>query len=165
MSKKILLVRHAKSDWGYAGLSDFNRPLNPRGLKDSSDMAQRIKMQNLIPDKIVSSPAVRALTTSRLMCENWGETIDSIVTESKIYEANVKDLLGIVNDFDDDDDYVALFGHNNAITDFVVYLTDEDLFNIPTCGMALIEFPFDNWELVSKQTGDMLMYDFPKNEA
>lgn len=164
MGKKILLVRHAKSDWGDAGLSDFNRPLNLRGLRDSPEMAQRIKIQNLIPSKIVSSPAVRALTTSRLMATIWDKDIDSIVTKPKIYEASVKDLLAIVNDFDAEDDYVALFGHNNSITDFIVYLTDEDLFNTPTCGMALIEFPFDTWELVSKKTGDLLMYDFPKND-
>ena len=48
MNKKLLLIRHAKSDWGDAGLTDFNRPLNPRGIKASAEMAQRIKMQQLI---------------------------------------------------------------------------------------------------------------------
>ena len=163
MNKKLLLIRHAKSDWADASLSDFNRPLNSRGLRDSVEMAQRIDMQKLVPEKLISSPALRAATTCQLMAQNWKKEIKEIVFDAKIYEANVQQLLNIVNGFDDTDDYVALFGHNNGITDFAVYLTDADLFNIPTCGVALIEFPFNSWKMVSKHTGDVLMYDFPKS--
>lgn len=165
MSKKILLVRHAKSDWADLNLSDFNRPLNPRGLKDSVEMASRIAMQKLVPQKLVSSPALRAISTCELMAKNWNKQTQEIVVETKIYEANTQQLLKIVNDFDDKDDYVALFGHNNGITDLAVYLTDADLFNIPTCGVALIEFPFDSWKEVSKHNGYLVAYDYPKNEA
>nr|WP_294895324.1 histidine phosphatase family protein [uncultured Pedobacter sp.] len=164
MNKKLLLVRHAKSDWADASISDFNRPLNPRGLTDSVEMAQRISMHGLIPEKLVSSPALRAITTAGLMVLNWKKGIQEIVQEPTIYEANVTSLLKIINEFDDADEYVALFGHNNGITDLAVYLTDADLFNIPTCGLVLIEFPFENWKMVSKNTGQALLYDFPKNE-
>lgn len=165
MNKRLLIVRHAKSDWGDASLGDFNRPLNQRGLRDCVDMSHRIAMQKLIPEKLVSSPALRALTTCKLMAIDWNKDVDAIETQAKIYEANVKDLLKIVNELDDKENYVAVFGHNNAITDFAVYLTDEDIFNIPTCGMALIEFPFESWNMVSKNTGNVLMYDFPKNDS
>ena len=165
MNKKLLLIRHAKSDWGDATLGDFNRPLNQRGLRDSVEMAERISMQKLIPQKLVSSPALRAITTCELMAKNWKMKKSGIELVPNIYEANIQNLLKIVNDFSDNDDYVALFGHNNGITDFAVYLTDADLFNIPTCGIALIEFPFESWKMVGKDTGDLLMYDFPKNEA
>lgn len=164
MNKKLLLIRHAKSDWADHGLSDFNRPLNSRGLKTSVDMAQRIKMQNLIPETLVSSPALRAITTCQLMAENWEKESKKIIIEPQIYEANVQNLLKIINDFDDKDNYIALFGHNNGITDLAVYLTEADLFNIPTCGIALIEFQFESWKMVSKNTGDLLMYDYPKQE-
>jgi len=165
MNKKLLLIRHAKSDWGDAGLTDFNRPLNPRGIKASAEMAQRIKMQQLIPEKLVTSPALRAFTTSEIMAKTWGKDVDLIEKYSKIYEASVVDLLSIVNGFDDACDSTSLFGHNNAITDLAVYLTDQDIFNIPTCGVVLIEFPFNSWQLVSKHTGSVIMYDFPKNQG
>lgn len=161
--KKLLLIRHAKSDWADTNLTDFNRPLNPRGLRDSVAMAQHISMQKLVPEKLVSSPALRALTTCELMAKEWHKELDHIELNPTIYEANVQSLLKIVNGFGDEDEYVALFGHNNGITDLAVYLTDADLFNIPTCGIALIEFPLESWKMVSKQTGDLLMYDFPKN--
>lgn len=164
MNKKLLLIRHAKSDWADANLSDFNRPLNHRGLQASVEMAQRIAVQKLVPHKIVSSPAVRAISTCELMVKTWHKDVKEIQQRSEIYEANLSDLLKIVNHFDDADDYVALFGHNNGITDFAVYLTDADIFNIPTCGIVLIEFPFESWKLVSKNTGEVLMYDYPKKE-
>ncbi|WP_017258975.1 SixA phosphatase family protein [Pedobacter arcticus] len=165
MSKKILLVRHAKSDWADLNLSDFNRPLNPRGLKDSVEMAGRVAMQKLIPQRLVSSPALRAISTCELMAKSWNKETQEIDLEPKIYEANTQQLLKIVNNFDNNDDYIALFGHNNGITDLAVYLTDADLFNIPTCGVALIEFPFDDWKEVSKHNGDLVAYDYPKHEA
>ena len=56
-----------------------------------------------------------------------------------------------------------MFGHNNGITDLAVYLTDADIFNIPTCGMVLITFPFDDWKMVSKNSGEVVFFDFPKN--
>lgn len=164
MKKKLLLVRHAKSDWADANLSDFNRPLNARGVQASIEMAQRIAVQKLIPHKIVSSPALRAISTCEIMVQTWNKKTEEIQHRSEIYEANFSNLLKIVNEFDDADDYVALFGHNNGITDFAVYLTDADIFNIPTCGVVLIEFPFDSWKLVSKNTGDVLMYDYPKRD-
>ncbi|RKD19480.1 histidine phosphatase family protein [Pelobium manganitolerans] len=165
MAKQILLIRHAKSDWSNGSNSDFNRPLNPRGLRDSVDMASRLNMQHLVPQKLVSSPALRAATTCQLMAQTWHRNLSEIQFEASIYEANVTALLDVINALDDEDDLVALFGHNNGITDLAVYLSDADLFNIPTCGVALIQFPFDSWAMVSKHTGNLLMYDFPKNEG
>lgn len=66
MGKKLLLIRHAKSDWTEIGLKDFDRPLNERGLKNALEMGQRIYIKQLIPSKIISSPAVRAFSTAQI---------------------------------------------------------------------------------------------------
>ena len=42
MAKQLLLVRHAKSDWGNADLADFDRPLNKRGKENAPEMAERL---------------------------------------------------------------------------------------------------------------------------
>ncbi|MFC5282700.1 SixA phosphatase family protein [Pedobacter alpinus] len=165
MSKKLLLVRHAKSDWADIGLRDFDRPLNKRGLENAPEMGQRIYVKQIIPDKIVSSPALRALTTAKIFAKEWKMDINTITLNLDIYEASLKSLLNVVTELNDDDDYIALFGHNNAITDLVIYLTDADLFNIPTCGMALIDLPFESWKMVSKGTGSLVFYDYPKNTS
>ena len=72
MSKQLLLVRHAKSDWDNPKLSDFDRPLNSRGEKNAPEMAKRLLKKGLIPQQIVSSPAVRAITTARYFKKSLG---------------------------------------------------------------------------------------------
>jgi phosphohistidine phosphatase len=150
MSKQLLIVRHAKSDWDNASLSDFNRPLNKRGIKNAPIIGDKLIKKSFHPDLVISSPALRALSTCEAVCKN-------------IYEASQQQLLKIINSIDNDFDKVAMFGHNNGVTDLTVYLTDADIFNIPTSGMVLISFPFDDWNMISKGTGEVIFYEFPKN--
>lgn len=163
MAKRLLIVRHAKSDWGSADLKDFDRPLSSRGKKDAPEMAKRLINNGIKPDFIISSPALRAITTCQIISKELGLE-DQINLEPKIYEAASNTLLKLINSFDNDNDLVALFGHNNGITDLTIYLSDADIFDIPTCGMALIEFPFDDWSMISKSTGEVVFYDYPKNQ-
>ena len=162
MAKKSLIVRHAKSDWGQAGLKDFDRPLNARGKKNAPEMGKHLAKKGIKPDAIISSPALRAITTCEIISGELGFE-NNIILEPKIYEASAQTLLNIINNFNNTDDLVVLFGHNNGITDLAIYLSDADIFNIPTCGMVLIEFPFYDWKMVSKSTGNVLFFDFPKN--
>ncbi|PWS28545.1 histidine phosphatase family protein [Pedobacter yonginense] len=161
MSKKLLLVRHAKSDWGNIDLKDFDRPLNKRGKDNAPEMAQRLLKRGFNFDLMVSSPAKRALTTARFFAEAYN--VGEINLEPRIYEANTTTLLNIVNDLPDDAETVVLFGHNGGLTDFANELCDGDIYNIPTAGMALIAFPFDAWKMVSRGTGELVFFDFPKN--
>ena len=164
MSKQLLLVRHAKSDWDNLKLSDFDRPLNSRGEKNAPEMAKRLLKRGKIPQSIVSSPAVRALTTARYFAKELGHDKSGIVEEPEIYDALTSALMSVINDLDNQFSFIALFGHNPGITELVRNLCNKDLYNIPTCGMVLIEFPFDEWNMVSAGTGEMVFYDYPKNE-
>lgn len=162
MNKTLLIIRHAKSDWTGNNI-DFNRPLNHRGLENAPIMAKRIKKKNLIIDKIVSSPALRAFTTAKIMAKEWDFAEEKFTLNTEIYEASVPTLLKIINEIDNKSNCVALFGHNNGITNLVNYLSNAAIANIPTCGAVLISFPFDDWKMISQNTGDMLFFDYPKN--
>ncbi len=164
MPKKLLLVRHAKSDWDNIKLSDFDRPLNSRGEKNAPEMAKRLLKKGLIPQQIVSSPAVRALTTARYFAKELGLEKSEIVKESDIYEALPSTLMEVVNNLDNNYSFTALFGHNPGMRSVVINLCNNDLYNLPTCGMVLIQFPFDDWAMVSAGTGEMVFYDYPKNQ-
>lgn len=163
MPKKLLIIRHAKSDWANPGISDFNRPLNQRGIVDAPKMGKRLKAKGIFPDAVVSSPATRAITTAKLVCYEFGFDIANIQENKAIFDANCNTLLKIINHFDNKDEFIALFGHNNGITDLAVYLTDAEIFNIPTSGMVLINFPFDDWKMVGKESGEVAFFDYPKN--
>jgi len=161
MAKQLLLVRHGKSDWGNTDLSDFDRPLNKRGKENAPEMAERLINRGLKIDQIVSSPAKRAKSTAKYFADAYN--IDHIQFEESIYEANTSALLKVVNGLDDDAENVVMFGHNPGFTDFANELCNADIYNIPTAGMVLISFPFDSWRMVSKGTGELIFFDYPKN--
>lgn len=163
MPKKLLLVRHAKSDWDNIKLTDFDRPLNSRGEKNAPEMARRLLEKNQIPQQIVSSPALRAITTAHYFAKILGIEKSEIVKEPEIYEALTSTLMEVISNLNNNYSFTALFGHNPGITSVVSNLCNKDLFNIPTCGVVLIEFPFDDWKMISAGTGDLIFYDYPKS--
>ena len=162
MAKKLLLVRHGKSDHGH-DLKDFDRPLNHRGNKNAVEMAERSVKRDLVPQLVISSPAVRAITTAAHFIDLWDIPKAAVEKDESIYEANTMALLNVINKIDNDFDLVALFGHNPGLTELTNYLTNSGVCNIPTSGMVLIEFDLEDWAEISKHTGSMLLFDFPKN--
>lgn len=161
--KQLFIVRHAKSDWGDFNLKDFDRPLNHRGHKNAPEMVERLVLKSLKPGVIVSSPALRALTTAKYFASGWKMSAEQLTTNPSIYEASTQTLLKIINGFDDQFDKIALFGHNPGLTNLLNYVTGEYIANMPTCSIAIIEFPFDEWKLISGNTGKLVMFDYPKS--
>ena len=161
MAKQLLLVRHGKSDWGNLDLKDFDRPLNKRGKENAPEMAERLVQRGFRFDLIVSSPAKRAKSTAKFFAEAY--QVDDIQYEESIYEANTTALLKVINGLDDSAETVIMFGHNPGFTDLANELSDADIYNIPTAGMVLMSFPFDSWKMVSRGTGELVFFDYPKN--
>ncbi|GGI23473.1 SixA phosphatase family protein [Pedobacter mendelii] len=161
MAKQLLLVRHGKSDWGNLDLKDFDRPLNKRGKENAAEMAERLLNRGFKFDLMVSSPAKRAKSTAKHFAEAF--QVDDIQYEESIYEANTNTLLKVVNGFDDSADIIIIFGHNPGFTDLANELSSADIYNIPTAGMVLMSFNLDSWKMVSKGTGELVFFDYPKN--
>ncbi|MNL44652.1 hypothetical protein D3C87_1672410 [compost metagenome] len=126
-------------------------------------MAARLLQKDLVPQLVVSSPALRAITTAHHFVQAWKKSAGQIRQEASIYEANVTALLKVINNFDNDFNYIAMFGHNPGFTDLANYLSDVDIYNIPTCGTVLIEFDIDDWGLVSHHIGRLIQFDYPKS--
>ena len=82
--KQLILVRHAKSDWGNPGLDDFDRPLNERGKKNAPVMAQRLLDKKIKIDAFISSPAKRAAKTAKIFAETFKQKKDVIVFKEKL---------------------------------------------------------------------------------
>ena len=164
MAKTLLLIRHAKSDWGNLMLSDFERPLNHRGEINAPEMAKRLVKRELFPQQLISSPALRAITTAKYFAKELHINVEVIIQEKDIYNALTDTLLEVVNNLDESSNFTALFGHNPGITELINYLSNQEISHLPTCGMALIKFPFDQWKMVSSGTGELVFFDFPKND-
>ncbi len=162
--KSLLVIRHAKSDWSKPGQADFDRSLNDRGRTNAPEMAQRLLRRQYVPQLMVSSPALRAWTTSRLIASVWNYPETAIQPEPAIYEASVATLVGVLNRLDDRYDFVSITGHNPGVTDLVGYLTGTSFVGFPTCATALIRFDLDEWAQISGSTGSLAAFDYPKNQ-
>lgn len=163
MGKRLIIVRHAKSDWGNFNLKDFDRPLNKRGHDNAPMMVERLIKEGIYPDVIVSSPALRALTTAKYFAKGWSINEKDILLNENIYEANTFALIQVIFGFEQQHNTVVLFGHNPGVSDLVRYLTDADLSEMPTCSVAVIDFPDDDWQMVSAGAGRLVHFDYPKS--
>lgn len=161
--KTLFLIRHAKSSWDDASLSDFERPLNERGYRDAPIMAKVLKEKGFIPDLILSSPAHRAKTTAQFMIEGLHLSTDCLVLSTMIYEASFEHLFQIINGIDDQYNTVFLVGHNPSFTYLAENLGDSSIGNLPTCGIVGLNFELDSWKHVSSGLGTQFYFDYPKN--
>ncbi len=138
--KKLILVRHAKSDWP-ENTDDFNRPLATRGHTDAQKMAHYLKSKAIDIEQLITSPALRAKST----CEIFGETYcKEFLTDDKLYQPSERNIMSVLYDLDNEVGSVALFSHNNGISNFANTMT-EDVFLFPTCGVAGFEVNCTSW--------------------
>ena len=155
--KTLYLIRHAKSDWNDPSLTDFERPLNKRGLRDAPFMSDKLKELDFNPDFIFCSPAQRTKTTAQLIAKST-----SILYFDSIYEASLKDLTELINFFPNNHKEICLIGHNPSITALSNYLTDDFIDNMPTCSIVKIELEIDNWDETTQGIGVKKFFTYPK---
>lgn len=161
--KQLIVVRHAKSDWGNEGLKDIDRPLNERGYTDAYALSEWFFENHDVPKLFISSDATRALSTAFIFARNLNYETTQVKIIPQIYESNVATLKSVIASIDDSCGSVFLFGHNPGITTLVNELNNELFFdNIPTCGIVSIEFNTNSWKDVSASNGKIGFQKFPK---
>jgi phosphohistidine phosphatase len=163
--KTLVVIRHAKSSWKDASLADRERPLNRRGKRDAPEMGRRLAGGKGAPDLMISSPAVRALMTARVIAEAVGYPVKRIVEDDRLYAADRTELLEVIRGLDDKFDSVFLFSHNPGLTDLVNALSDPAVDNVPTCGVIKFRIDADRWAEVSPKTVERIDFDYPKRKG
>jgi len=161
--KTLYLLRHAKSSWSFDELSDQERPLNDRGRDDAPAMGQALAKRRICPDLIISSPAVRALSTAVLVAREMQYPHDKIVVEPGIYGTDVDGLVDIIHGLPDSADSVLLVGHNPTITETANALSPTSFNEMPTAAVVCLRFSCSTWEDVSKPNAEFYFYDYPRN--
>jgi phosphohistidine phosphatase len=166
--KKLYLIRHAKSSWGNLNMDDFDRPLNERGEKDAPRMGKRLKEKRVTPDFILTSPAIRAFDTCKIIAKVLGYSPEKIQTDKRLYHASEEQIWEVVRELkerpNDKEEIVLLFGHNPGITHFANKLTSSHIDNMPTCSIAACTLKINRWKEAGFGCGKMDSFDFPKDE-
>ncbi len=161
--KTLYLMRHAKSSWSFDDLSDQERPLNDRGRDDAPRMGQALARRHVVLDLLVSSPAVRALSTATLVARELPYPHDRIRVEAGIYGADVDELLALIRALPDTAGSVLLVGHNPTITDTANALSPTSFKELPTAAVVCLKFATEQWAEASKVTAEYYFYDYPRN--
>jgi len=167
MSKKTLyLVRHAKSSWDDPSLSDFDRVLDSRGLRDAPRMADFVskKMDEAggIKPLFISSPAKRAITTAQIFAKAIGIGDEEIILETGIYHAYASDILSIIHGLHTETNTAFIFGHNPTFTEVANIFRKERISEMPTCSIVRIEAKIDRWSDLNEKTVKKTDFWYPK---
>lgn len=160
--KKLYLVRHAKSSWDDYTLMDEERPLNERGKRDAPVMAQLLKDKESGIEFIITSTAKRARMTAKVFRKILGIDKKKVEKSDRLYLASPSGILDVLQTVDDQYSTVAIFGHNPGLTDFVNRFSDQLIDNVPTCGIARIDFDVDSWKDIQEEEGDLGAFYYPK---
>lgn len=160
--KILLLIRHAKSDWGSPGVDDFDRSLNERGKKDAPLMAERLFDKRIGVDAFIASPAKRAAKTAKIFAEKYNRRKEDILFKKELYLPASSVFYSVIEEMDDTLNSIAIFSHNNGITEFANMLTDARVDNIPTCGVFAVKIHCNSWKDFRKVKKDFWFFDYPK---
>jgi phosphohistidine phosphatase len=160
--KTLAIIRHAKSSWSFQQLDDFSRPLGVRGRKDVIKVGAHIKKEGIpSPDLMITSTASRAFYTTLFLADFWGYPETEIELEPGLYDADADESIEILQSYDDLD-YLSITGHNPGFTELIQSLSKQPIHNLPTCGVFIIEFDVDSWELISSNHVINETYIYPK---
>ncbi len=162
--KILILARHAKSSWEDIGLSDHDRPLNPRGRRDAPRMADRLAERGPSPERIVSSSAVRARATAEVFLDRLGLSSEDLVIEPAIYGADCADLIEIIRSLDDRYDCIMLVGHNPTFVEVAGRLDPGCVGHLPTCSVVTLELDGGGWSDGREGAFRLLDFDYPKKD-
>ena len=160
--KQLILVRHAKSSWADFSIKDFDRPLNERGKHDAPMMAQRLIDKEVSIDAFYSSPAKRARKTAEIFAKVYSRDKEDILFIEELYLAEPTVFFQLISQFNDKNETVVIFSHNNGITDFANQLTDTRIDEIPTCGIFAVKSAVKYWKDFKDSAKQFWFADFPK---
>ena len=165
MSFHLYIMRHAKSDWGIPGTSDFDRPINKRGNKSAISIGKWMSENNYLPEKIISSPAVRARQTIELVVEQIdSKTNKDISYEQDLYLPSLDSLLENINLYKNDVNSLMLVAHNPGLEELIYFLDNtpgSQYKEMTTSNLVIFEYKNNKFDIATDK-GCLIEFIKPK---
>ena len=166
--RRLLLLRHAKTERAEPGERDRDRKLMARGRADAPLIGAYMAHHRLIPDLVLVSPAIRTQETWELMAQSFSKP-PQVVADGRIYNADSDALLELLRETVDAR-ALLLIGHNPGLHDLATQLvgsgdvgTRQSLNEkLPTCGLVVIDLPLDDWSLLHNNAGRLERFVSPR---
>ena len=158
--KTLFIIRHSKSSWKNANLSDHERPLNKRGNIDAKLISNYLSSVVRNKDFLHCSSSKSTRETAVYFLEKIN--INKQNYDDQLYHVSSEDLLQAIRAYNNTLSSAMIIAHNPGLTNFVNLLTDLNLWNLPTTGMIVIDFNVSSWEEIKENNGKILFKKFPK---
>jgi phosphohistidine phosphatase len=168
--RTLSLLRHAKSAWDNPRLSDFERPLAPRGAAAAPRTGRHMREIGLRPDLVVCSPAVRTRETARLALAELAPPAPPVVFDEAIYEARSSTLMARLRALDGGVRHVLMIGHNPGLQSLLLSLAGAGLDGehagaaekFPTAALAVLDLAIDDWPELRAGCGTLVHFATPR---
>ena len=158
---RLLLIRHAKSDWNTPETGDHDRGLNPRGRASATALGCWLRDHNYTPDTVISSTATRTAQTMEHLLLNA-----PVKFTQRLYHASPSDMFDVLKGAQGS--CVLILGHNPGIASFANALLEKPpnhtRFNdYPTCATLVADFQINDWSELQWQTGTPINFVVPRD--
>lgn len=161
--KTLYIVRHAKSSWDHPELDDSQRPLIGKGKKRTQYVINYLLENNVGVDLILSSHAVRAHETAKIIANALQYPEDKILISKSVYFGTPESFFDILYELPEDVNSVMMVGHNPGFTYFANYFLDQKIDNLPTSGIVGISFDMIAWEDIHNSARKVKFVISPKS--
>ena len=167
--RRLLLLRHSKTERPEPGERDRDRKLMPRGRADAPLIGAYMARHRLIPDLVLVSPAQRTVETWALVGAAFSKA-PKVMKNDRIYNAGTETLADLIRETDDARS-LLLVGHNPGLHDLATELIGsgdvearESLNEkLPTSGLVVIDFAFDDWSELHDSAGRLDQFVTPRS--
>lgn len=168
--RRLILFRHAKSDWSQEEQDDHNRPLAERGRRAAGPMGAWLAGRGFRPDLVLCSTARRTRATWELARGAFSPS-PKATFDADIYHASPDALLQVVKNAPSGIQTLMIVGHNPGLEQFVEMLASKGdpearralSAKFPTAAIAVLDFPFDDWASVKPGSGRLDRFATPKS--
>jgi phosphohistidine phosphatase len=159
--KRLWLLRHVKSSWDHPGLADHDRPLAPRGKKAGRRLARWAEANEVRPDLVICSSAVRAQATLDLVRPGLGDPEERV--DRGLYHASVDDMLELVAAEDEALAVILLIGHNPTLHELAATLAPPGPDAFPTGAFAGLRLEIGSWRELHPACGRIEEFVVPRS--
>jgi phosphohistidine phosphatase len=161
-SLQLTLIRHARALPADRQATDFERPLDRRGLAEAAEMARRCQELGHRPDRLVASPAVRAAQTADCFVRAFELPSTAVALEPRCYLAEASQLLEIAREVPTACRHLFIVGHNPGLSELARRLAVRDApSSMETAGLFTLRLAAADWASLDEGTGRDGRYDSP----
>ena len=168
--RRLLLFRHAKAERSEPRMEDRARKLMERGRKDAEKVGAYMASHALIPDRVITSPSARTLETWKSAAAAFRPSPAATPVE-RLYDATAQSILAVIKEVGPTTHTLMVVGHNPGLQDLAVMLTasgdvgarERLREKLPTSGLVIIDFAFDDWGKLHPQCGRLERFVTPKS--